>query len=60
MYRADLIVINPLTGESRVKVFAFDPTTMTPAKWANAYARFQAMFQDLITAAATSEPEKIP
>lgn len=59
LFKAMITVLNPMTGESRQKPFQFDPDAMTQQKWNGAYPRFNEMVQELITAAATSEPEKV-
>lgn len=57
VYRAVLSIENPLTGEARLLKFKFDPASLTLAKWSAAYPQIQAKVDELVAAAATSEPQ---
>jgi hypothetical protein len=59
LFRGVVVVENPMTGESRVKRFQFDPELMTQTKWNNRYPDFNAMVQELVTAATLSEPPTV-
>ena len=56
MYRATISIENPLTGETRLLKFKFDPAAITQAKWTAAYPQVAAQITELVAAGAASEP----
>jgi hypothetical protein len=57
MFKIDLTITNPMTGETRNLRYQFDPATMAQAKWTAAYPTVQTAIDALVTA-ATNEPPK--
>jgi len=55
-YEIQINVSNPVTGESRLLKFQFDPATLTSAKWDGAYVQVSAAVNDLLASAVTSQP----
>lgn len=58
MFRIDLTITNPMTGETRALKYQFDPATMSQVKWTGAYPTVQAAIDALVAAEAASEPPK--
>lgn len=58
MFKIDLTIMNPMTGETRNLRYQFDPATMSQAKWSAAYPTVQTVIDALATSATTTEPPK--
>lgn len=56
MYKINLTLSNPLTGDSEVLIFQFDPATLTQAKWNAAFATLQASLNALKARSTPLEP----
>jgi hypothetical protein len=53
MYRIQMIVENPILGDSRSMTFQFDPATLDQAKWDAGYQYVKARVDELLASAAT-------
>jgi hypothetical protein len=58
MYKIQLSITNPMTGDSEILTYEFDPTTMTQAKWSGAWPAFQTSLNTLVTRSTPLEPPK--
>lgn len=57
MYKIQLILQNPMTGDNEVMTYQFDPATLTQTKWAAAFPAVQTRLQALVTRATPLEPQ---
>lgn len=56
MYKINLTLSNPQTGDSQSLVYQFDPALLTQAKWNAAFPSVQAALTTLQTASTPKEP----
>lgn len=56
MYRIQLSLSNPQTGDSEILTFQFDPTALNQTKWNSAFPTVQASLNTLVTRATPKEP----
>ena len=56
MYRIQMQVINPMTGESRLLNFQFDSATASEGDWTAAWPAVRVAIDSLVQSGATSEP----
>lgn len=56
MYKITLAMSDPLTGDTEVLTYQFDPASLTQAKWSTAFPAVNAALQTLTTRAAPKEP----
>lgn len=56
MYTITLSLRNPITGDSEVMTYQFDPATLTQAKWSAAFTAVQAKLTTLVSRATPLEP----
>lgn len=56
MYKISLSLTNVMTTDSSVITFQFDPATLTPTKWNEAFPAVQAQLAALQQASTPKEP----
>lgn len=58
MYKLSISVENPITGESRLLPFRFDPATFDESTWTAGFPRIRAAIDDLVAMDATADPRR--
>lgn len=56
MYKITLSISDPLTGDTEVLAYQFDPATLTQTKWNGAFPAVNTALQTLVARATPKEP----